>query len=1233
MNEESKLAEFGQLYSQYQRDNRAKLLLDLQHYFISPLQFDPVTMEPLELSLSQVCHSAVALGESKQRQDRLTRLLDHCLQSIKLILVQPRTTIIREHEMVPVYKAQRIDNRSIEWLSRQPGRNVREKLAAQPHVLAQARKESYDTSENRLLKAMMIQLEDLLFLKQPRGLNDEQNQVIDLIQQSLQVPLFKAIKPWQHMPPNNVLMQDKQYRKIWDSWRAIQQLDQQLQTQQQGKNSLLYFIFKEIVTQLLANPQCHLVEQSWQCDSQQLSLQISADSSHYQVEGVDRSDRAAVKPFKLRLLSEQRIELELANHFYSVDFHTEELLITSQLNGHFDNSIKAELKMVEHFVQKLLIDAFDCQRSYRGKVRSDKPLVAELISIELGHSKPLLMLDQSNPLRLNSLLMSDQEGLDCRYSRAFDIAHTSASGVCLNQEKSDHVSTNLVEILAKIIKPSQAMHYLVSDHHSDFATINLRRDFNRYFTNASPLPKSIAAVYDLLGNNKIALKANDLFLVIDNSADALYVSPVMFKKQHDNKNKAVQVYFERHPTVKIQGKTETQLLLQALQQSYPHYPNSVLTKFIELFSYQDLSQAKFSFTLKENNEFYTVEYPDIKSSLETIVTSFQPSELSVLLKDINPNRLFYVPLSRMIICPKTGVQSYQWCEKVNLVRGSQTLLQKKQSEPNGLFWKDHLPQLSTRLLKNGQEIPFFFVGDNVSIKPVRDKAVAIPISEGFELPGGEDKIKFKVTQGKGTLKTVFPLTLSLKNRLTQPLTCHLELSYCYGDEQPYQLRFKPIADHAPFSSIKAEWGKPERNEVNVDSYFPEFPQSQTIAQLRKVPKKGSTTETIDIIDWMVRNLDEVLDYEAFYTTGSSGKRITIDSSTIDWIPNRDFGFERSHLDNGSIFIHKDELYDDFSQGEQISGNLVFNEKKNGYSLKEITPAGQLPKPDLNKLRSRLRFPLMCFNDYARDYRDFELSREHIDKIDQALQAVNYLVQSDKIPSWLYEELSIIAAYFHKNLPNYFVDKLLTDIDDKKRFREQKLLFSYVLGDVSLQWQQKLLDKILQPVDDTGVTRAVSLEVLSVAVWRHPDVIHKLSLTQVTKLIERLTGHLEHEVKHLTLKDKPYKWVSLLRRLELMLAIIRCRGSHALQIKDAVGLYSPLSELMRNSWLSINDNLGVQLHQQMQQSDSKVNSRVKLAVDKPPGYENTPDILYALKLYLTGEDGANQISITELVDSD
>lgn len=48
------------------------------------------------------------------------------------------------------------------------------------------------------------------------------------------------------------------------------------------------------------------------------------------------------------------------------------------------------------------------------------------------------------------------------------------------------------------------------------------------------------------------------------------------------------------------------------------------------------------------------------------------------------------------------------------------------------------------------------------------------------------------------------------------------------------------------------------------------------------------------------------------------------------------------------------------------------------------------------------------------------------------------------------------------------------------------------------------------------------------------------------------------------------------------------------------------------------------------SNIKLFSRVKINIQKPSG-ERTPDLLYALRLYLTGDDGANAIHISSVSD--
>ena len=51
-----------------------------------------------------------------------------------------------------------------------------------------------------------------------------------------------------------------------------------------------------------------------------------------------------------------------------------------------------------------------------------------------------------------------------------------------------------------------------------------------------------------------------------------------------------------------------------------------------------------------------------------------------------------------------------------------------------------------------------------------------------------------------------------------------------------------------------------------------------------------------------------------------------------------------------------------------------------------------------------------------------------------------------------------------------------------------------------------------------------------------------------------------------------------------------------------------------------------------QSNISLFSRVQIKIEKPEG-DRTPDLLYALRLYLTGDDGANAIHISSVSDSD
>ena len=124
--------------------------------------------------------------------------------------------------------------------------------------------------------------------------------------------------------------------------------------------------------------------------------------------------------------------------------------------------------------------------------------------------------------------------------------------------------------------------------------------------------------------------------------------------------------------------------------------------------------------------------------------------------------------------------------------------------------------------------------------------------------------------------------------------------------------------------------------------------------------------------------------------------------------------------------------------------------------------------------------------------------------------------------------------------------------------------------------------------------------------------------------------MSDEADKLHKDDKHFKWNSFITRLELLLALLRTRESADPEVSSLFDLGNKLSQQLLATVEKITDKQGENLAHQLE--NPIVVARVRLFVKKPSVYHRTPDILYALKLYLSGEDGADQITITELVNS-
>jgi hypothetical protein len=109
------------------------------------------------------------------------------------------------------------------------------------------------------------------------------------------------------------------------------------------------------------------------------------------------------------------------------------------------------------------------------------------------------------------------------------------------------------------------------------------------------------------------------------------------------------------------------------------------------------------------------------------------------------------------------------------------------------------------------------------------------------------------------------------------------------------------------------------------------------------------------------------------------------------------------------------------------------------------------------------------------------------------------------------------------------------------------------------------------------------------------------------------------------RERAYQANTLCKHLELLLALLRSRGNEDTKFKM---ILAPEKELTKQYVTLVDDVSKVVID-----NDIELKSRISLQINKPKIFKNTPDILYALRMYLTGDTGANNIIITSITDND
>lgn len=143
----------------------AKLLLFIQNWIIRILGY--MEEDTLDYSLRKMmAQNADKISSEDTLKDALSSVVEDSAFAFRHLNESMREKIIRENVLMPVHQVKELNSYSLNWLSRQSGRTVRQKISSAGNsIMAVQRRMSLDTAENRLFVAFAKELYEQLNTK------------------------------------------------------------------------------------------------------------------------------------------------------------------------------------------------------------------------------------------------------------------------------------------------------------------------------------------------------------------------------------------------------------------------------------------------------------------------------------------------------------------------------------------------------------------------------------------------------------------------------------------------------------------------------------------------------------------------------------------------------------------------------------------------------------------------------------------------------------------------------------------------------------------------------------------------------------------------------------------------------------------------------------------------------------------------------------------------------------
>lgn len=530
-------------------------------------------------------------------------------------------------------------------------------------------------------------------------------------------------------------------------------------------------------------------------------------------------------------------------------------------------------------------------------------------------------------------------------------------------------------------------------------------------------------------------------------------------------------------------------------------------------------------------------------------------------------------------------------------------------------WRDHIPELSWKVWDGGHYGPFYLVDKHTTIQPIRGLAVEIPVAKGFELPAGKPYYQFPLFQGSNASDLGYEARLDSPSfPLAADTPCHLTMTYTYGADDPYRLVLNALDNSIP--PIQVQW-RPKSNEPITDAPAPGYPTPLTWAELQHsyYAAKGRWN---DYLDWVStateRLLNNIENPSVIETRSQSG---TVES---DWRVDRN-GKSFTFVDG--LFLHESALRDGLQLDSVRRGDRLYYDISDSFdgrpqarnASRDRSSTRQRKPVDPGDVRSSLYVPYIKTWGDARSLADPACPAQFRGQLASLAPRLERAMRDQGTQVALQRELRFLFCCMHRDMPSSVSRDLVAGATAKTL---DERAYAFALGDLSQDWQHEVFLSIWNRAD------VQMLSILAQAVWRTSSFVRVFDAASLAKLGDQLLAAMrETNAVKRPGKDEVSR---MTRFCELLLGLLRSRDSDVSEVRMSL---QPHQELSRRFADQVDLAAGL-----IERSGLPLRSRVEIA-DLPvkPEGDATPDLVYALRLYLTGDVGANAIRVTGVLDGE